>query len=155
MPDRHQQQKHRMLGLSGILQKDEPGVSLWKFPKRKFCIHERQKEMRYQKTESTVVNYAKLLLMLDEGRYNRDQLAEELGISTAKVARYFVVLRVLFHMEIVFYSSPVIDEKTGKRGRGRTGVMGIRSWGILPEQRCLEVCRKLTREFGSRQEANG
>ncbi len=104
--------------------------------------------MKYPKTESTVAAYARMLLMLDEGRFNREQIARELGISLAKATRCFVVLRTLFHMRIEFRTIVVVNEKTGRRIRGRTGVMLITDWGILPQQQTLEVCRQLVGEFG-------
>ncbi len=99
--------------------------------------------MRYPKTQATVVTYARMLLMLHEGSYNREQIARELGISLAKATRYFVILRHLFHMRIEFSTTVVISGETGRRVRGRTGVMGIADWGLLPERQTLAVCRHL------------
>ncbi len=86
--------------------------------------------------------------MLDAGKSSRVQIARELGISTAKVARCFTILRLMFRMRIEFRTMVVMDEKTGRRGRGRMGAMVVSDWGILPRRQTLEVCRKLASEFG-------
>ncbi len=98
------------------------------------------------KPERTAVTYARMLLMLHEGASSREKIAEELGISLSKTTRCFVILRSLARMRIEFSPLAVMDERTGRRTRGRTGVMRIADWGILPEHQTLMVCRQLVRE---------
>lgn len=82
----------------------------------------------------------RLLLMLDQGTYNRRQMAEELHVSVPTVARYLALFRTKLQIEITFLAS--VPKKTEiPRKRGRLGVMVVSNWGRVNRRKTIRFCR--------------
>ena len=82
----------------------------------------------------------RLLLMLDQGTYNRRQMAEELHVSGPTVARYLALFRTKLQIEITFLAS--VPKKTEiPRKRGRLGVMVVSNWGRVNRRKTIRFCR--------------
>ncbi len=100
--------------------------------------------MAHMKPEILFSRCARILLMLDEGRYNRSQMAEKLGVSVPTVARYLSLFRDRFEMKIAFRVDPA-GQYGVVRLRGRSGALFISEWGVIKRERAIRLCKAFLR----------
>jgi hypothetical protein len=89
---------------------------------------------------------ARILLMLDAGRYNRMQIATKLGVSVPTIARYLAFFRDELGMTIDFRVNPK-GRRGAARGPGRPGVLYVTGYGRINRDKALRLCRGFLKMF--------
>lgn len=100
--------------------------------------------MAHMKPEILFSRCARIMLMLDEGKYNRTQMAAALNISVPTVARYLALFRDKFKVQIAIKVDPA--GKAGvTRSRGRSGSLYIADYGLIKRSKAMRLCRAFLR----------
>ena len=97
--------------------------------------------MAHMKPEILFSRCARIILMLDEGKYDRTQMATALGVSVPTVARDLALFKEKFRVSIGFR----VDPAGKSRMRGRTGSLFIADWGLVKREKTLRLCRAFLR----------
>jgi hypothetical protein len=100
--------------------------------------------MAHMKPEILFSRCARIILMLDEGKYNRTQMAAILGVSVPTVARYLSLFREKFKVTIGFRVDPA-GRGGVVRARGRSGSLFVADWGLVKREKALRLCRAFLR----------
>jgi hypothetical protein len=100
--------------------------------------------MAHMKPEILFSRCARIMLMLDEGKYNRTQMAAALNISVPTVARYLALFRDKFKVKIDFKVDPA-GQAGVARARGRSGSLYIADYGLVKRSKAMRLCRAFLR----------
>ena len=107
--------------------------------------------MAHMKPEILFSRCARIALMLDEGKYNRTQMAAALGVSVPTVARYLSLFRQKFRVNIGLRVAPA-GQAGVARARGRSGSLYIVDWGLVKREKALRLCRAFLRANPDKQD---